>query len=97
MPDENRFQRLFEVTAELTACNQFKVIPIDQWPLDTGYDLAKLNEEALRLPVGQISTFVDGETSDVNELSTQFKLEYLSEFLNDVFDGDLHLTLSVPP
>lgn len=84
---------LLFVTREMAACNQFGVNMIEHWPdLKPEFDIVVLNKQAERLldECDDILIFVDGEETEVAEITEKLKLSELNNFLNEVFDGYLH-------
>ncbi len=85
-------ERLFKIVQELGGCNQFPVKDVEQWPdlSQHGFYLVGLKQEAESLPGSEIHNFCDGEVSEVQKLVNRYGLAHLNDFLNSVFDGDLH-------
>ncbi|CCO44190.1 hypothetical protein VIBNISOn1_1050016 [Vibrio nigripulchritudo SOn1] len=86
---------LVRVTNELAGCNDFAIKPFEQWPeLSPEFDVSQLEFQASKLNGEQIATFVDGETNQVNELTTGLEIYELHKFLIEVFQGELHEHIS---
>lgn len=87
---------LLSVTQEMAACNQFDVKRIEQWPdLKPEFDIVKLNDQASRLTGEELAIFVDGEESEVAEITDALNIQELNNFLNAVFDGYLHEAIAI--
>lgn len=81
------------VTRQMALCNQFNTKGFDSWPdLHPEFDISELNTQAARLlnESKDIFAFIDGEESEVAEITKALGLTELNNFLNEVFDGYLH-------
>lgn len=93
----NPMAPLIFVTNELAMCNQFSIKGFKDWPDIAPFNINELNEQATRLLSNyeDILTFIDGEESEVAEITEALNLSELNAFLNEVFDGYLHNQIAV--
>lgn len=83
---------LYKAVDDMGYCNDMFVKPLYQLPRSLsayGYDYDILNVQVNRLTHEELLTFIDGEDSEVKELTEKYKIQELNNFMNDVFDGKL--------
>ena len=86
---------LVRVTQEMAGCNGFSIKPFEQWPdIYPEFDIVQLDEQASKLEGETLLIFVDGEESEVSKITQRLGLSELNDFLNEVFDGYLHESIS---
>ncbi|MGI2800179.1 hypothetical protein ACRTC3_16455 [Photobacterium damselae] len=91
------YNNLFRVTQEMAGCNGFEIKSIDKWgSIEPEFNISQLDEQASKLEGEELLIFVDGEESEVAELTSKLMLSELNKFLNEVFDGYLHEQISIP-
>lgn len=80
------YSNLQKVVDELTACNDLPCVSVSSLE-DCGLGLGLLDVQAGKLPDDKILVFVDGDREEARELATQYGIEALSDFLEDLFNG----------
>ena len=57
------------------------------------FDLSKLEEQAACLTDEELKLFVDGDETDVFNITEKYKIDLLRLFIDELFEGWLHKLL----
>ena len=89
-------KELLEILDDVGNDNGFGIRPPDQWPdLKPNYDLSQLVKQARSLNQYERMIMAVGETSEIKHVVEYKNVKKLHDFLNDVFEGDLHQTIAI--